>query len=697
MKILRYLLLLPFLLATFNLHAQWNSRGPYGGMVYDFYRFGGQVWAATSGGVFFSGNDGLFWNNPASAPAAFGCGDVVRTVGVNGQDVFAGTAGNGVFRSNNGGTNWVSAPATLVLGVPYTDIEAFSNVAFIVRGDSGILYSSPDHGLSWLRTINIPGNSRVRNLSQNNNVLYLTTNTGLYSSPNGGNNFFSVNADQDLGRMEWVGDTLYVATPTGIRRSVDLGATFTPLAGSTGRALSLVAAGRQYVYSAISGGSAAPDSLFYSSDGGASFNTSPIPAATRIYAIMAGNAAGTVLVGTDYGILRSTNGGITWSRADSGLRATTIRSLAVSGANLYAGAYPMGIFLSADSAVSWQHRGSRTTGVEGDIRAVAARNNFVHGGGVSGYYRSTNFGNSWTPGAAGLPVSGAVTSILVIPGTSKVLLADSGNLYASANDGSSFTALSGTGLPANIVSAIIAADTSYFAIAGGMLYHSGSDMVFTAASGISGVTSAVVFADSLYYAGTLGNGLYVSRNGTTWTAMMYPPPYTAILRVQSLATDSGEIFAGTDNGILRITPAGLSGMPVITSEGLQGHGISSLAVMSHHLYAGTCNGVWTTPYQRQEPEPSGIGGNSLAAGSMQVYPNPAQTAFTIKLTATSAGKARLIIRNMLGETLQQQDIQLHAGENRIAADATGIPAGMYVVQVAAAGEAIQTCRLVVGR
>jgi len=47
---------------------------------------------------------------------------------------------------------------------------------------------------------------------------------------------------------------------------------------------------------------------------------------------------------TDGGVFLSTNNGTSWTQVNTGLPSTSVRSLAVSGANLFAGTYERGVW-----------------------------------------------------------------------------------------------------------------------------------------------------------------------------------------------------------------------------------------------------------------------------------------------------------------------------------------------------------------
>jgi len=103
----------------------------------------------------------------------------------------------------------------------------------------------------------------------------------------------------------------------------------------------------------------------------------------------------------DGGVFRSTDNGLTWTHADSGLPEDTVWSLdaRVSGW-LFAGTNSSGLFLSSDSGESWIHANSLD---EETVYALAVNSvGYVFVGTRGGIYRSTDNGTVWDQINSGL-------------------------------------------------------------------------------------------------------------------------------------------------------------------------------------------------------------------------------------------------------------------------------------------------------
>jgi hypothetical protein len=152
-----------------------------------------------------------------------------------------------------------------------------------------------------------------------------------------------------------------------------------------------------------------------------------------------GNVAGT----DGGGVFLSTNindTSVTWSAVNTGLTNRAIRSLAISGANIFAGTNGGGVFISTNSGANWTAVNTGLANMNVYALAVSGANVFAgtNGGGV---FISTNSGANWTAAGTGLTssyVHSLVFSMNLFAGT------DSG-VFMSTNNGANWTAVN-TGL-----------------------------------------------------------------------------------------------------------------------------------------------------------------------------------------------------------------------------------------------------------
>lgn len=239
-----------------------------------------------------------------------------------------------------------------------------------------------------------------------------------------------------------------------------------------------------------------------------------------VYAIAAtASPAGHVFVGTwgDAGIYRSTDGGITWQPANSGLTSPYVYGLAISpnyavDRTVYAATAMTGVFKSVDGGASW----SAVNNGLGSLQMSAVSVNpmdpqlVLAGTYDRGIYRSTNGGASWSHVLLGNDVVWTIATSPVNPAI--VYAGTDGGVFRSDNRGQSWTYVGGLGRTYSLA-----------------LDHLDAQVVF---------------------AGTSGSGVLITTNGG-----LYWRPLDEGLEnrvVQALALDYTGcelIYAGTNDGV----------------------------------------------------------------------------------------------------------------------------------------------------
>jgi hypothetical protein len=210
-----------------------------------------------------------------------------------------------------------------------------------------------------------------------------------------------------------------------------------------------------------------------------------------------------VFAGAEKGVFRSTNNGVSWDQVN---QIPYIKSLAIIGTNLFAGADGSGVFRSIDDGSSWTCVDSGLTNLYGGLLAVSGTNLFVgtHYGGV---FLSTDYGTSWSQVDSGL--TDAYVWSLASVGTDLFVSTNNG-VFLSTNNGRNWTS---TGL-------------------------------------VNTVVHALAMLGSTLLAGTGGGGVFHSTdNGTSWT-----PVNLGLLNnyVNSFAIIGQNLFAGTSgSGVWR--------------------------------------------------------------------------------------------------------------------------------------------------
>jgi hypothetical protein len=369
--------------------------------------------------------------------------------------------------------------------------------------------------------------------------------------------------------------------------------------------------------------------VFRSSNNGTSW-TQVNTGLTAVYvwalAVNPNGAGGTNLfAGTEGGVFRTNDNAASWTQVNTGLTSLDVRSLAFSGANVFAGTYGGGVFRSSNSGISWTEVNTGLTNTNVFALAVTGSNLFAgtYGGGV---FRSSNSGTSWTKVNTGL----TNTSVFALAVTGSNLFAGTwGGVFLLTNNGSSWTPVS-AGLTNTSVRALAVSGTNLFAATwGGGVFLSTNDGTSWIEVN-TGLTNIEVWAFAIsganLFAGTNGGVFISSDNGASWKAVSTGLTNTTVyaLAVSPNGAGGTNLFAGTDGGgVFRSTNNGASWTQVNT--GLTDTYVRCLCFSGTNLYAGTeWGGVFlsTDNGTSWTAENSGLsmrGVNALAVSGTNLY------------------------------------------------------------------------------
>ncbi|HZV70882.1 MAG TPA: T9SS type A sorting domain-containing protein [Saprospiraceae bacterium] len=370
----------------------------------------------------------------------------------------------------------------------------------------------------------------------------------------------------------------------------------------------------------------------------------------------------------------------------------TIHSLAVKMPYLFAGANcnEGGIFLTDDYGDSWDQVNQGLPQDQAPIRSIAINDtSFIVGATYRGMYMATDATEIWQK----IPNGNAVYSIAFasapwdaivvagskIKGTSAVII---------SYDGINWNDISG-GLPVEgALYSILVRDTSLFVSTGHGVYRYNIHSSQWKPSNI-GMTNAFVDAlaqhESYLYAGTNEKGVFISEDGSTWTEKnnglqiddteftSFAFSGTGIFAAAS--GDHGGVFQSNDNGdtwheINTGFPAGVN--------------INALAVNGLYLYAGSdSNGV----YRRELS--SLVSTHDLdedfAGSHLLIYPNPGSGNFNLSFSSDPASaefkNIEVICYTPLGQSIFIKGYKLVNGELNTDLDISNFPEGMYLLQI----------------
>jgi photosystem II stability/assembly factor-like uncharacterized protein len=168
--------------------ANWNFE-PFSNGAYSFSANGSTIFLGSYSKVFKSTDLGATWIDMS---AGLGKGAIYALL-YDGSTVFAGTPADavGIYRSINGGQKWEPAAAGLPIASEIRSMIAFEGYVFAGTQGDGI-YRSSDHGDTWTKAdINnsLLAHQLVFAFCAKDNALYAGAINGIYKSTDGGATF----------------------------------------------------------------------------------------------------------------------------------------------------------------------------------------------------------------------------------------------------------------------------------------------------------------------------------------------------------------------------------------------------------------------------------------------------------------------------------------------------------------------------
>ncbi len=398
----------------------WYGGGPAGGWITDLLRPTGPtgfVYAATwFGGVFRSGDNGATWQDFTGDLDGVLVWDLAFAFdGTSSPAVFAATEDRGVFRAF-AGQPWeaVNRGISTPDPVPARALQIHPHdIDVVTVATSNGIYTSNNGGTDWPDSLHwLPGFSfsdvEVSPLAPV--TIYAMQSQDLYVSPDKGRRFDKLGVEQGLPpNALWVDvelfaaslDTIMVAsTARGVYASVDAGENFAYI----GPALESERNGiiRSMTTDDENGALilASEDGVFKTYDLGDTWETliSGLGvAAPQVYDVLVDDAADqTLLLGTfRHGVVRTGPGGHGWQEQNQGLNASLSRALHVQGDDVLVGTAHGGLYHSQDAANSWLD-------VRGNLDAIQIKDvhRFVSSGrwlvaSSDGVWLSDDQGDTW--------------------------------------------------------------------------------------------------------------------------------------------------------------------------------------------------------------------------------------------------------------------------------------------------------------
>jgi hypothetical protein len=631
--------------------AQWvPSTSPCNGPVYALAKCGARMFAGTAlKGVYVSIDNGVSWT-----PADTGLlsTKTVTSFAVmcdqsGDTNIFAGTIGGGAFLSKDNGTHWTQVNKGVKATSPLAPgIRCFATIGTIIFagscGYSGMygagVYRSIDFGATWEQVnygLYTPPKSEigisVLSLTTIGSILFAGTLYGTYRSDDSGSTWRTANGYSYNGlphdSSSYTGETrmcavqsimafdsaLYAACADhGIYISKDRGYTWTVSnAGLKSYYVNSLAAIGGDIFACAGGtygcfcrvGETQPGGLYRSwakADSGLM--------ADVVLSVAAGNTG--IFVGTSNGIYLSVDTGKTWTGMFQGIPpGVSVDALVASGPNFFAGSTAHGVWRSTNGGTAWVKSNNGLPTDSGVLSLCASGTRFYAGTPDSGVYLWNVNGNAWIPENSGLPKGIAVLSLA--SGPSRIFAGTRYHgVYSSSDNGSNWIA-SNKGLPdsSSMTSISIFGGWIFAGSQLGHIYrsdHDGGDWTEMASGRISGMPiSSIAACSTFIVAGVNGDsgGVYRSTDDgrswavvNSWIPSQYISPTGYHYFVQTLLVSGTNVFSGIREWGVYLLKKGSTGWTDV-GDGLIGLcSVGSFVINGTTIYAGTgSDGVWKRP------------------------------------------------------------------------------------------------------
>ena len=376
--------------------ASWTFE-PFSDGAFSFSSNGSTIYLGSASKVFKSTDLGTTWIDVSNGLGNGG----IEALLYDGSTLFAGTPADamGIYRSTNGGQNWEPAAAGLPIASEIRSMIAFGAYVFAGTQGDGI-YRTSDHGNTWNKTdVNNPllSHQLVLAFCSKDNNLFAGAVNGIYKSTDGGATFqrtldgFPPNIGVTAYSLAASGGDVVAAVSVSFSPSEGLqGIFYSPDDGSTWHqatlpiiptAITSVASdGSSLAYAAVFGQSSSVKGLYKSTDAGVTWTQRQ---ALNVDIERLAANGNNVLAGDLFGAYYSLDFGESWAFSDPpgncpfgcGIFTYTLR-----GSSVFAGD-EVGMFHSTDGGASWVpiNEGFPQCPIP-DVEASCADNNYLFAG-----------------------------------------------------------------------------------------------------------------------------------------------------------------------------------------------------------------------------------------------------------------------------------------------------------------------------
>jgi photosystem II stability/assembly factor-like uncharacterized protein len=413
----------------------------------------------------------------------------VKTISINpqnNQNIYIGTIENGIYKTTNGGIDWQHLDNGMLYPCMREIVFHPAGPDTMFAATQSGMFKSTDCGINWNLLIT-PGSSRneifdIEIHPVYHNIVYASGSGSSYKSTDGGESWVEIDipfvAASSVNVSLQHPDTVYMTTESAdsrlsVLRSENLGETWYSVHNDLDTAIwvldmSIDPTNDNIIYVAGANYMNRGEScVAKTTDGGQHWiDISPDSLKSR-YVFDIGVSPvehNTIYICTEYdGVLKSTNGGINWSRMNNGLKMLSAARLCVDSLSgfLYLGTFYNGIYRSTNDGQLWEPISTNIKQADcidlaisptcADSVYVTTRSNLL--------YISSNGGNSWHDLILPILSTENIARCLIYDSSQSHYLycsyyhiegAGQGGICRSADGGSTWQKFT-NGLPGNIV------------------------------------------------------------------------------------------------------------------------------------------------------------------------------------------------------------------------------------------------------
>jgi hypothetical protein len=184
-----------------------------------------RILAGTWNGFIQSTDDGTTWN--AVTPTGISADTAIWSIVMINTTLFAGTTGN-IYKSSDNGITWTELGSGIPVDARITSIVTSGDNIFAGSASDGV-FKSTNSGTSWTAINSDLTDTHISQLVVLDNKLFAVTLTGVFISENGGTSWAADNSGlKNVNCFVVVNGKLFAGTDDdGVHSSVDRGATWT--------------------------------------------------------------------------------------------------------------------------------------------------------------------------------------------------------------------------------------------------------------------------------------------------------------------------------------------------------------------------------------------------------------------------------------------------------------------------------------